>query len=143
MDRQCLKFRDFFLQKELNDEINPEQQLHLDECPDCRKFANTAKDALSFLQKEKTIEVPGRVEDKLDWQLFRPKAVFRPALVFTMMIIFFFSSVFFIKNFYPLESDQNPNLLNVEMVHVNGMSVDIFLDQNDKYVNIFIPYNGD
>ena len=98
---------------------------------------------MDFLEKEKIIDIPKRIDDILDNRLFQSKPVFRPAFVFSMVLLFLFSSFFIIKDFNQVESDFNPNLLTVEIVHVNGKPADIFLDQNDKYINIFIPYKGE
>ncbi len=143
MEKKCLEFRDYFLQEDIGIEFNTDQQNHFDTCADCKEYAEKTKSAMDFLRKGKTIDIPGRIEEKLDRRLFKSKAVFRPAFVFSMLLLFLFSSFFIFKDINPLESDLNPHLLTVEMVMVNGKSADIFLDQNDNYINIFIPYKGE
>jgi len=142
MDEKCLKFRDYFLQEDSGKEFTAEQQQHFETCTDCREYMEKTKSAMDFL-KETAISVPGRIEEKLDKRLFQPKTVFRPAVVFSVMLLFIFSSYFIIKDENRLNPDLDPNLLTVEMVMVNGKSADIFLDQTEKYINIFVPYKGE
>lgn len=143
MNTQCSKFRDHFLQEDLWDNLTPAQQDHLNECADCRAFVEETRHALNFLQEKKSVNIPAKISKKLQHRLFKPRNVFRPAYVFTMIILFISCSVFFIKEFYKVYPERKSGLLTVESVRVNGKPCDIYLDQNEKYVNIFIPYKGE
>ena len=98
MNEKCLKFRKHLLQEDTDREFNTDQADHFNTCADCREFTKKTRSALDFLQKGKTIDIPVRIEEKLDKQLFEPKAVFRPAIVFSTMLLVLISSFIISKS---------------------------------------------
>lgn len=143
MNKKCLKFRDYFLQESDGMEMNPDQQRHFDECADCREFMDETRQAMDFLQREKEIAVPPGIEEKLQQRLFRPQKSFRPlyAIAFAVFVLFI-SVLQFTKNsdipFIPQK-----HALYVEKVCLNGKPVNVYLSEEENYVNIFIPSKGE
>ena len=142
MNIQCQEFRDYFLQNDLNIGFNAAKQGHYEKCADCREFMQSAILAVEFLQEDALI--PDTIHAKLEKRLFtHTKIIFNPALVFSVLFLFIISSVFFITDFNKMGSGFQSDLLVVESVLVNGKTSDFFLDQNENYVNIYIPLKGE
>ncbi len=142
MNRECIRFRDFILKKDFSEELSNQALQHLQTCTNCQTFYRQYRQTLKELKHTDSPVVPERIQRKMEKRIWNSAGHFRPAYVLAIVFILLVVVLVFRQNrVSPLANKKDK--IEFDYALYDGKPANVYLEQSQYYVHIFISNKGD